>query len=170
MVTVTFMNSFGFDKSGMAGDMHSTTLPSGAPRDPVDKLCDAHTFCASPNRPRADRNGRKVVAMSHAFEADAFGKEFVDSGLRSFASLSKGIQAIALDATEYTRKSYEDGSAALQKLAVAKTPEAAFEIQSVYAKSAYEGFVAEATKMVDLYAELARDAYKPFEEIAPKAI
>jgi phasin family protein len=102
-------------------------------------------------------------------EADAFGKEFIDSGLKSFASLSKGIQAIALDATEYTRKSYEDGSAAFQKLAASKSPEAAFEVQSAYAKSAYEGFVAEATRMVDLYAELARDAYKPFEEAAPRA-
>ena len=108
--------------------------------------------------------------MTHIYEgADAFGKEFINSGLKSFASLSKGIQTIALDATEYTRKSYEDGSAALQEIAAAKSPEAAFEIQSGYAKSAYESFVAEATKMVDLYAELARDAYKPFEEIAPRA-
>lgn len=108
--------------------------------------------------------------MTHVFEeADALGKEFIDTGLKSFASLSKSIQAIALDATEYTKKSYEDGSAALQKLATAKSPEAAFEVQSSYAKSAYEGFIAEATKMIDLYAELARDAYKPFEEIAPRA-
>lgn len=108
--------------------------------------------------------------MTHAFEgADALGKEFIDTGLKSFASLSKSIQAIALDATEYTKKSYEDGSAALQRLAAAKSPEAAFEVQTSYAKSAYEGFIAEATKMIDLYTELARDAYKPFEEIAPRA-
>jgi phasin family protein len=108
--------------------------------------------------------------MTHAFEgADALGKEFIDTGLKSFASLSKSIQAIALDATEYTRKSYEDGSAVLQRLAAAKSPEAAFEVQTSYAKSAYEGFIAEATKMIDLYTELARDAYKPFEEIAPRA-
>jgi phasin family protein len=112
----------------------------------------------------------KVHGMTHTFEAaDAFGKEFIDTGLKSFASLSKSIQAIALDATEYTKKSYDDGSAAFQKLAAAKSPEAAFEVQSSYAKSAYEGFVAEATKMIDLYAELARDAYKPFEEITPRA-
>ncbi|MDN5928002.1 MAG: phasin family protein [Hyphomicrobiales bacterium] len=108
--------------------------------------------------------------MTHAFEgADVLGKEFIDTGLKSFASLSKSIQAIAVDATEYTKKSYEDGSTAFQKFAAAKSPEAAFEVQAGYAKSTYEGFVAEATKMIDLYAELARDAYKPFEEIAPRA-
>ena len=98
--------------------------------------------------------------MTHTFEAaDAFGKEFIDTGLKSFASLSKSIQAIALDAKDPRARYF---------LAV-KSPEAAFEVQSSYAKSAYEGFIAEATKMIDLYAELARDAYKPFEEITPKA-
>jgi phasin family protein len=105
--------------------------------------------------------------MVHSFgEADAAGKDLLDSGLRSFASVSKGVQAIAVDATEYTRKSYEDCSAALRRLAAAKSPEAAFEIQSGYARSAYEGFVAEAARMAGLYAELARDAYQPFERMA----
>ncbi|MBN9075243.1 MAG: Phasin [Rhizobiales bacterium 65-79] len=108
--------------------------------------------------------------MVHSFEeVDAAGKEFLDSGLRSFASLSKGMQAIAVDATEYTKKTYEEGSAALRRLAAAKTPEAAFEIQGFYARSAYEGFVAETARMIELYAELARDAYKPFEQMAPRA-
>ena len=102
-------------------------------------------------------------------EVDAAGKELVDSGLKSLASLSKGIQAIALDAAEYTRKTCEEGSAALQKFTAAKSPEAAFEIQSGYARRAYEGFVAEAARMTELYAELARDAYKPFEQAAPQA-
>ena len=33
----------------------------------------------------------------------------------------------------------------------------------------YEAFVAEATKIGDLYAELAKEAYKPFELIVAKA-
>jgi phasin family protein len=108
--------------------------------------------------------------MVHSFgEADAAGEELLDSGLRSFASLSKGAQAIAVGATEYTRRSYEDCGAALRKLAAAKSPEAAFEIQSGYARSAYEGFVAEAARMAELYAELARDAYQPFEQMAGRA-
>ncbi|TIP56477.1 MAG: phasin family protein, partial [Mesorhizobium sp.] len=34
-----------------------------------------------------------------------YGKEFADNGLKSFASLSKGAQAIATEAGEYTKKS-----------------------------------------------------------------
>ena len=50
--------------------------------------------------------------MTQTFEdAGKYGKEFLDTGLKSFATLSKGAQAIATEATEYTKKSFETGSA-----------------------------------------------------------
>jgi hypothetical protein len=108
--------------------------------------------------------------MTQTFEdAGKFGKEFMDTGLKSFASLSKGFQAIATEATEYSKKSFETGSAAIEKLVAAKSLEKAIEIQTDYAKQAYEGFVAQATKIGELYAEVAKDAYKPYESIVAKA-
>jgi hypothetical protein len=98
-----------------------------------------------------------------------YGKEFADSGLKSFASLSKGAQAIAAEAGEYTRKSFQAGNEAVEKLFFAKSLEKALEIQSDYAKQSYESFVTEATKLGDLYAELAKGAYQPFESIVAKA-
>src|SRR5262245_9798515 len=109
------------------------------------------------------------MPMAQTFEdAGKFGKEFVDTGLKSFASLSKGLQAIAVETTEYTKKSFETGSAALEKLVSAKSLEKAIEIQTDYAKTAYEGFVAEATKIGELYAEIFKEAYKPFESVTAK--
>jgi hypothetical protein len=108
--------------------------------------------------------------MTQTFEdAGKFGKEFMDTGLKSFASLSKGFQAIAAEATEYSKKSFETGNAAIEKLVAAKSLEKAIEIQTDYAKQAYEGFVAQATKIGELYAEVAKDAYKPYESIVAKA-
>jgi hypothetical protein len=98
-----------------------------------------------------------------------YGKEFADSGLKSFASLSKGAQAIAAEATDYTKKSFEAGSAVVEKMLSAKSFEKVIEIQSDYAKQSYESFVAEVSKIGDLYAELAKDAYKPFESVIAKA-
>ncbi|CAN7354092.1 MULTISPECIES: phasin family protein [Aminobacter] len=98
-----------------------------------------------------------------------YGKDFVDTGLKSFASLSKGAQAIATETTDYTKKSFETGAATFEKLLGVKSLEKAVEIQTDYAKQAYEGFVAEATKLGELYAELAKDAYKPFESLVAKA-
>jgi hypothetical protein len=110
------------------------------------------------------------MRMTQTFDdAGKLGKEFVDTGLKSFASLSKGFQAIAVEATEYTKKSFEAGGAALEKLIAATSFEKAIEIQTDYAKQAYEGFVAQATKIGELYAEVAKDAYKPLESIVAKA-
>ena len=36
-------------------------------------------------------------------------------------------------------------------------------------KSSYEGFVAEATKLTEMYADLAKGAYKPYEAPVAKA-
>lgn len=108
--------------------------------------------------------------MPQPFEdANKLGKEFLDANLKSLAALSKSAQAIAAETGEFTKKSFETGSAALEKLFSAKSLDKAFEIQTDYAKQAYEGFVAEATKLGELYAETARDAYKPFEGLVAKA-
>ncbi len=102
--------------------------------------------------------------MMNSFEdANKIGKEMMDNSLKSYAAVTKGLQAIATEATDYSKKSYEDGAAAFEKLAATKSLEKAMEVQSEYVKSAYEAFVAEATKMGELYTDLAKEAYKPFE-------
>jgi hypothetical protein len=97
------------------------------------------------------------------------GKENVEVALKSFGTLSKGGQAIAVEVADYSKKAFEDGTAALEKLFGVKSVEKAIELQTDYAKTAYEGFVAEATKLGELYADLAKEAYKPFETILTKA-
>lgn len=107
--------------------------------------------------------------MIHSFEdVSKFGKEMMDTGLQSAAALSKGAQAIAAESAEYTKKSFEAGSSAMEQLLGARSLDKAIEVQTDYARKAYEAFVAEATKMGELYADLARDAYKPFESVAAK--
>lgn len=102
--------------------------------------------------------------MMHFFDnADALGQRYADTGLKSLASVSKGAQAIAAEAADYSRRSYRAGAATMEKLAAARSLEATCRIQFDYARSAYQDMVEQATRMCELYAELARDAYKPFE-------
>ena len=96
-------------------------------------------------------------------EFQQLGKDNMDATLNSFGALSKSAQAIAVEIADYSKKVFEQGTAATEKLIGAKSLEKAFEVQSDYVKSAYEGFVAEATKLSELYADLAKEAYKPFE-------
>lgn len=95
-------------------------------------------------------------------------KDNMDMAMKSLGTVSKGFQAIAVEVADYSKKSFEEGSATLEKLLGAKSIEKAIEIQSDYAKSAYEGFIAGATRIGELYADLAKETYKPFETALAK--
>ena len=97
------------------------------------------------------------------------GKENVDLALKSMGALSKSGQAIAVEVADYSKKAFEDGTAALEKLFGVKSFDKAIEVQTEYAKIAYEGFVAKATKIGELYADFAKETYKPFEALMTKA-
>jgi len=106
--------------------------------------------------------------MKNLDEMQKFGKDNMDATLKSFGAVSKSMQAIAVEVADYSKKSFEDSTAAIEKLFGAKTLEKAIEVQSDYVKSTYEGFVAEATKLGELYADLAKETYKPFETYLAK--
>jgi phasin family protein len=102
-------------------------------------------------------------------ELQQFGKDNMDATMKSFGSLSKSVQAIAVEWADYSKRAFEQGTAATEKLLGSKSLDKAFEVQSDYVKSAYEGFVAESTKLAELYTDLAKEVYKPFESQWSKA-
>jgi hypothetical protein len=96
-------------------------------------------------------------------------KDNVDVAMKSFGVASKGMQAIATEVADFQKKSFEEGTAALEKLLGAKSLDKAFEVQTEFYKSAYEGFVSKATKIGELYADIAKESYKPIEGAVVKA-
>lgn len=108
--------------------------------------------------------------MFQSYEDTAkLGKEMMDTGLKSVAGMQKQLQAIALEAGEYSKASFERGATNVEKLFSAKSPEKAMEIQADFVRQSYEGFVAQSTRMGELLTELAKEAYKPFEHAVAKA-
>jgi hypothetical protein len=75
--------------------------------------------------------------------------------------LPGGFQAIATAYGDYTKKSFEDTKLFVEKLAGVKSLDKAIEVQAEFAKTAYETFVTESQKIGALYADLARQSYKP---------
>jgi hypothetical protein len=127
----------------------------------------SHDEAGPLSRHAAGRN--EVSSMLKNFEDfQKLGKDNVDVAMKQFGSVQKGWQAIATEFADYSKKSFEDSSATFEKLLGAKTLETAVEIQTEYAKSAYESFVAEATKIGGLYTDLAKESYKPFEGMLAK--
>jgi hypothetical protein len=101
-------------------------------------------------------------------DVQKFGKDNMEAAMNSFGAVSKSLQAIAIEMTDYSKKSFEEGAAAAEKRVGVKSIEKAFEVQADYAKRAYESFVSEVAKFGELYSDLAQVSYKPFEGFATK--
>jgi hypothetical protein len=92
------------------------------------------------------------------------GKEQIDAATTSFASsttLPAGFQVIATAYSDYTKRSFEDTRAFVEKLTGVRSFAKAIEIQTEFAKTAYETFVSESQKIGALYGDLAKQTYKP---------
>ena len=101
-------------------------------------------------------------------QMNKFGQDSMDMALNSFGAWTKNAQAIASEVADYSKKAFEDSAAAWEKLIGAKSVEKAMEVQNEYLKSSYEDFIAQSTKLGELYVDLAKEAYKPFEGILAK--
>ena len=106
-------------------------------------------------------------------DVQRFGEEFqraskdgFDASVRSLGDVSKAFRAIAATVVDYSKKSFEDGTHAFGQLMGAKSFEQAWEIQSQYAKAAFDAYVAQASKVGEMYVDLTRSAYLPVEQAA----
>jgi phasin family protein len=97
----------------------------------------------------------------------AFGQAPFEPFTLATASSSKGLQAIASETMDYTKKSFEKSRALVEKLMAVKTIDEAIKLQSDFAKSAYEDFVAQASKIGEMYSSLAKDALRPNKAASP---
>ncbi|OJJ11586.1 Phasin [Alphaproteobacteria bacterium AO1-B] len=106
--------------------------------------------------------------MNNFDEIQKMSKDSMDMAMESFGSMSKGFQAIAAEVADYQKKSFEEGTAAVEKLVASKSLDTAFEAQADYVKTSYESFVGEMTKIGEMVTDLSKDAYKPYEGIIGK--
>ena len=92
-----------------------------------------------------------------------YGKDHMDTTMKAWGTVSKGVQAIATEVADYSKKAFEDGAAATEKLIGTKSFDAAIAVQTGYLKTAYDGFLAQSAKLGELYAGLAQETCKPIE-------
>ncbi len=92
------------------------------------------------------------------------GQANTDTAMRLVGEWNKGWQTIASEMTDYSKRSFEEGTATFEKLLSAKTIEQALEIQSSYAKRAYDDYMQQMSKIGSLYSDFAKEAYKPVEK------
>jgi hypothetical protein len=117
--------------------------------------------CITPLQPQ------DTSAMMKNMNFDEFqklGQHNMDAAMKMLGEWNKGWQAIAAEMTDYTKRSFEEGTATFEKLLSAKSLEQAIEIQTGFAKRAYDGYMHQLSKIGGMYADLAKEAYKPVEK------
>ncbi len=105
--------------------------------------------------------------MVATFESvQLFGKEQMAAFTTATDAIAKGWQGIATETTDYSKKSFEKTRQLTEKLIGVKKLEDAIALQSEFAKTSYEEFIAESTKIGELYTALAKEVFKPMETAA----
>jgi len=108
--------------------------------------------------------------MIHNFQDfQKLGQTGMDGYLRMMGEWNKNWQMFAAEMTDYSKRSFEDGTATFEKLVSAKSLDQAMEIQSSYAKRAYEDYMHQLSKLGAMYQSFAKDAFKPVEKVFPGA-
>jgi hypothetical protein len=103
-------------------------------------------------------------------DANLYGKDTMDTLLKSYSAATKGFQAIATETAEYSKKAYEANVAHMEALMSVKSMEAVIELNTSFAKSAVEGYLAELNKLGELYSDIAKQTYEPAKAAATKAV
>jgi phasin family protein len=114
--------------------------------------------------------GDKALKTSVEKSIAAFGeintqsKKNLDAVVASVTAAAKGAETIGARAVAYSKKSVEDQVATAKTLASAKSLQEVLELQTAFAKTAFEGYVAEVNKMTETFAASVKASMSPINE------
>jgi phasin family protein len=96
-------------------------------------------------------------------EFQSINKDGIEAFVASATAWTKGMQAMAIESVDFSRKSFEKNAQAFEKVLGAKSIDKAMEAQQGFAKDAYESYVGQLNRIGEIYLTTAREAYKPLE-------
>ena len=109
---------------------------------------------------------REVADKSAAgiSELNAQGKHNLEALVASAAAAQKGVEALSAQSVAFTKKSWEDGVAAAKSMSQARSIQELLELQTTWAKSATEAYLAEVTRATEVVTASVKDSFQPINE------
>jgi phasin family protein len=92
-----------------------------------------------------------------------FGKDTLEAYMKAANVAGKGAETLHNEIYAYSRQSLEDGVSAAKALMATKSVHEAFELQSDYARTAFDGYVSQMTKIGEIFAATSKDALAPIQ-------
>ena len=93
----------------------------------------------------------------------AFGKDNTEAALKSANIAGKGIEALNTEVFTYSRNAVEDGIAVTKAIMGSKSIQEVIELQSDFAKTAFESYVAEFSMVRELALATAKEFSAPLQ-------
>ncbi len=107
----------------------------------------------------------KFDKLTKGFESmSALGQHNMDAFVKSSEIAARAAEGIGSEMQAFSKKSFEDGVAAAQDLASAKSLPEMIEKQTTFAQQALEGWMHQATKMNEIFVSAAKDITAPIGE------
>jgi len=106
--------------------------------------------------------------MSNAEQIHQATKDLGEAASASAHTFATSLQTVASAHAAFAKKLMQHGAEFVSQLPSIKEPAKLIELQSEYAKNAYETFVAETKKISELYSDLFKQTTKPFENLIEK--
>jgi phasin family protein len=91
------------------------------------------------------------------------GKENLEAVVAAATVAGKGAETLHNELYAYSKQSIEDSVAAAKAVMASKSAHEAFEVQTDFAKSAFDHYVSQVTKLNEIFAATAKDAFTPFQ-------
>src|SRR5580704_240183 len=92
-----------------------------------------------------------------------YSKETAEAVMKSATVTGKSVESINSEIYSFSKQSIEDSVAATKAVMGSKSVHEAFEFQTDFAKSAFESYVAELSKISELTTAATKDAFAPFK-------
>jgi phasin family protein len=118
-------------------------------------------FTTAGNKAFKDAVEKSLTSLN---DANAHSKKNLEAVIASVSAATKGAEALGAQAMAYSKKAVEDQVAAAKSLSSAKSIQEVIELQTSFAKTAMEAYMAEVSKMGETVAASFKDSAKPLNE------
>jgi len=108
------------------------------------------------------KNGFEKAAKSYD-QVFAYGKETVEACLKSANVAGKGAETLHNEIYTFSKQAIEDQIAATKALMATKSAHEAFELQTDFARTAFDAYVGEISKLGEIFASTTREAFEPLQ-------
>lgn len=148
------------------GNAYETVIT--ASKEQMEKAMKATTEAAE--RVITISKDRLDAAVKGYDDAAKFGKSNVEAIVAAGNLATKGVETLNAEVLSFAKSQYEDNLAAAKAMMGAKTLQELVELQNDFTKTAFEAYAAHATKLSEVAAKVAQDAFAPINAQVQTAV